>query len=400
MRNAVPKEISFIHTVIEGTPYGVGRQQGEQLKKDKRRASFFTPTLPFLDGYSQREAQRALDYIEKYCPGLREEIQGAADGFGVPVEQVAFLGGKNKKSGSSTIPISESVSNTNQPRDGNNCSQLVVLPSATEDSHLYVAQNTDCGLADLDLRLCTTRVRGKPSHIGFSDMIFGRSVGINEYGLCVTTSWGAPMMWPRCEGLPYFAVVRALLDRCSNVDETLQTLASIPVAWCTNFIVSDSSGVAALIEVAGEDRAVKRIGKGSSDKFLCATNHFTFTELHAYSTNRRRESVTRRQIIESRMGAAVPQATKEMIRDLFSGPFPDGVCLHHYGDGLGTLWSTIFDTTEIAVDVCFGAPSSERNQWRTFGLQDPIGMTRYKAHFPDKAANPGFWERLPAGSDG
>jgi predicted choloylglycine hydrolase len=400
MRNDVPKEISFIHTVIEGTPYEVGRLQGEQLKKDKRRAGFLIPTLPFLDAYSQREAQKALDYIEKYCPGLREEIQGAADGFGVPVEQVAFLGGKNKKSGSSTIPVGESASNTNQPRDGNNCSQLVVLPSATEDSHLYVAQNTDCGLTDLDMRLCTTRVRGKPAHIGFSDMIFGRSVGINEHGLCVTTSWGAPMMWPRCKGLPYFAVVRALLDRCRNVDEALHTLASIPVAWCTNFIVSDGSGVAALIEVAGEDRAVKRIGKGSSDHFLCATNHFTFPELHAYSTNRRRESVIRRQTIESRMGAAVPQANKETIRDLFSGPFPHGVCLHHYGDGLGTLWSTIFDPTEIPVEVCFGAPSSEKNQWRTFGLQDPIGMTQYKAHFPDQAANPGFWERLPPRSDG
>jgi predicted choloylglycine hydrolase len=400
MRNAVPKEISFIHTVIEGTPYEVGRQQGEQLKKDKRRAGFLTPTLPFLDGYSQREAQRALDYIEKYCPGLREEIQGAADGFGIPVEQVAFLGGKNKKSGSSSIPVNESASSTNQPRGSKNCSQLVVLPSATEDNHLYVAQNTDCGLTDLDMRLCTTRVRGKPAHIGFSDMIFGRSVGINEHGLCVTTSWGAPMMWPRCEGLPYFAVVRSLLDRCSNVDEALHTLDSIPVAWCTNFIVSDGSGVAALIEVAGEDRAVKRIGKGSSDHFLCATNHFTFPELHAYSTNRRRESVIRRQTIESRMGAAVPQATKETIRDLFSGPFPDGVCLHHYSDGLGTLWSTIFDITEISLEVCFGAPSSEKNQWRTFGLQDPIGITQYKAHFPDQAAHPGFWERLPPRSDG
>lgn len=398
MSNSVPREISFTHSVLEGTPYQVGRQQGEALKNDEKRAAYLTPTLPFLDGYSRREAQMALDYFECYCPGLKKEIQGAADGFGVPVEEIAFLGGKNKVNGFSSIPVSEPASGTNQARGGNSCSQLVVLPSSTTNGHLYAAQNTDFVPADLDLRLCTTRVQGKPAHIGFSDMIFGRGGGINEYGLCVTTSWGAPMMWPPGEGLPYFAVVRALLDRCSNVVEALHALAAIPVAWCTNFIVSDPGGEAALVEVAGEDRAVKRIGKDSSDRFLCATNHYTFPELHAYSTNRRRESVTRRQTIESRIGTSV-QVNKEMIRNLLSEPFPHGVCLHHYADGMGTLWSTIFDVTEIAVDVCFGAPSSDENQWRSFGLQDPVGTTEYKAHLPDEAANPAFWERMPPGSD-
>jgi predicted choloylglycine hydrolase len=399
MSRSVPEVVSFTHVVLEGTPYQVGRLQAEMLRNDPERTQYLTPALPFLDGYSRREAQRALDYIERYCPGLSEEIRGAADGFGVPVEEIAFLGGKNKENGSSPIPVSEPASGANRPRGGSNCSQLVVLASATEDGHLYAAQNTDASPADLDLRLCTTRVHGKPAHIGFSDMIFGRGGGVNEHGLCVTTSWGAPMMWPPCEGLPYFAVVRALLDRCRSVDEALQTLASIPVAWCTNVIVSDRSGEAALIEVAGEDRAMKRIGKGSSDQFLCATNHYTFPELHAYSANRRRESVIRHQTIESRIG---PQVSKEMIRNLFSESFPHGVCLRHYADGLGALWSTIYDVTDtsVAVDVCFGAPSSEQNQWRSFGLQDPVGVTHYEALLPNEAAPPGFWERLPPGSNG
>ena len=94
MSNSVPKEISFAHIALEGTPYEVGRQQGEEAKNDKKRASCLPPTLPFLDGYSQGEAQRALDYIDKYCPGLREEIPGPAEGFGVSVDEIALLGGK------------------------------------------------------------------------------------------------------------------------------------------------------------------------------------------------------------------------------------------------------------------------------------------------------------------
>jgi len=79
---------------------------------------------------------------------------------------------------------------------------------------------------------------------------------------------------------------------------------------------------------------------------------------------------------------------------------PDGVCTYHYSSGLGTLWSMIFDLTEATVEICFGAPSSERNTWRTFGLWDPVGETRYVAHLPDAPAKEGFWERLPPGSDG
>lgn len=398
MNNSVPTEVSFTHIVLEGTPYEIGRQQGEELKKDKKRADYLTPTLPFLDKFNPSEAQRALDYIEKYCPGLREEIQGAADGFGIPVEDVAFLGGKGKKSGLSPIPVDKPVTDTGRARSGNNCSQMAVLPSATENDHLYAAQNTDCGPADLDLRMCTTRVQGKPAQIGFSDMIFGRSTGMNEYGLCVTTSWGAPMMWPSCQGLPYFAIVRALLDCCKNVDEALQTLNDFPIAWCTNIIISDPAGVSVLIEAAGEDRSMKRIEKGSSDQFLCATNHFTSPKLRGYTKSRRSESISRRQTIDSRIQDAVPRINKEMIKKLLAEPFPGGLCLHHYGDGLGTLWSSVFDVTGITVDVCFGAPSSKKNHWHSFGLQDPVGITKYLAHLPNEPAYPGIWDCVPGTS--
>lgn len=400
MGNSVPNEVSFTHVVLEGPPYKVGRLQGEMLKNDQERAKYLTPTLPFLERYSRREAHRALEYFEKYCPGIREEIQGAADAFGVPVEEIAFLGGKDKENGSSAIPVDEPVSRNGQPKGGNHCSHFAVLPSASEDGHLYVGRNEDCGPDDLDLRLCTTRVQGQAAHIGFSDMIFGRGEGINEHGLCVTTSWGTPGVWLEGEGLPYFAVVRAVLDRCKTVDEALDVVAGIPIAWCTNFIVADRCGETALIEVAYSHRGVKRIGQGSQDQFLCATNHYTLPSMMPYDIRRMRQSVTRYSAIESRIKSAVPHVNKGTIRGILSEPMPKGVCLHHYSIGLGTLWSMIFDVTDTTVEICFGAPNSEKNSWRSFGLQGSVGVTEYVAHLPDEPAAPGFWERLPPGSDG
>ena len=400
MNSSVPNEVLFSHVVLEGTSYEVGRLQGEMLKNDQERAKYLTPTLPFLDGYSKREAHRALAYFEKYCPGIMEEIQGAADAFGVSVEEIAFLGGKSKEDGSSAIPVDRPVSRNSQPKSGSHCSHFAVLPSASEDNHLRVGRNVDFSPDDSDLRLCTTRVQGKAAHIGFSDMIFGRGEGINEHGLCVTTSWGAPGVWLREEGLPYFAVVRAVLDRCKTVDEALDVVAGIPVAWCTNFIVADRGGEAALIEVASSHRGVKRIGQGSLDQFLWATNHYTLPAMMPYDTGRMRQSVIRHRAIESRIRSVVPHVNKDSIRGLLSEPIPKGVCLHHYSDGLGALWSMIFDVTDMTVDICFGAPSSTKNSWHTFGLQGSIGSTDYKAHLPDDPTAPGFWERLSPGSSG
>jgi len=386
--------------VLEGTPYEVGRLQGQILKKDPERARYLTPPLPFLARYSKREAHRALEYFDRYCPGIGEEIQGAADAFGVPVEGIAFLGGKSKEDGSSAIPVDGPAPPDSQPRGSGQCSHFAVLPSASEDGHLYAGQSEDCGPDDLDLRLCTTRVQGKPAHIGFSDMIFGRVQGMNEHGFCVTTSWGAPGVWLEGEGLPYFAVVRALLDRCETVDEALDVMADLPIAWCTNFILADRGGEAALIEVAYAHRGVRRIQRESQDQFLWATNHYTLPAMMDYDTGRMRQSLIRHRAIESRIRNAVPRVSKETLRGLLSAPMPQGVCLHHYSSGLGTLWSMIFDVTDITVDVCFGAPSSTRNSWHTFGLRDSIGSTEYTAHLPDEPTGPGFWERLSPGSDG
>jgi predicted choloylglycine hydrolase len=393
MGGSVPDEVAFSHVVLEGTAYEVGRLQGKRLRDDPQRRSFLTPTLPFLERYSEREAQRELAFFDEHCPGIGDEVQGAADVLGVSVADIAFLGGT--------------------PKGGGGCSHLAVLPAATADGHLLVGQNEDCGPGDLDLRLCTTRVQGKAAHIGFSDMVLGRVQGMNQHGLCVTTSWGAPGVWPKNKGLPYFAAVRALLDRCASVDHALEVLAELPIAWCTNFILADRDGQAALVEVAGEHRAVTCIGQeeglrtedrglgaGGRGLTLCSTNHYTLPQMKAHDLSRRRESVARQRTIAARLQDAVPRVDKETVRSILSELAPGGVCLQHYSSGLGTLWSMVFDVTEGMVEICFGAPSSPRNAWRTFGLGDAVGWTVYTAHWPDAPTPAGFWERLAPGKDG
>jgi hypothetical protein len=115
---------------------------------------------------------------------------------------------------------------------------------------------------------------------------------------------------------------------------------------------------------------------------------------------RMRQSVTRHRAITQRLEDAVPHVDAGTMRAILSEPMPEGICTDHYSEGLGTLWSMIFDLTEGTVEICFGAPSSERNAWHSFGLSDPVGETTYAAHLPDAPAAKGFWQRLPPGSEG
>jgi predicted choloylglycine hydrolase len=377
MNTIVPGQVSFRYAVLEGTSYEVGRAQAMALKEEPKRLSYLTPTLPFLDRYSQSQAEDELAYMEQYCPGIGDEVRGAADALGVEIADITFLGGTPK---------------------GGGCSQFAVAPSATQTGHLLVGQTMDSSPDDLDLRLCVTRVQGKAAHIGFSDMVMGRTQGLNEHGLCVTTSWGAPGVWPDGKGLPYFAAVRALLDRCESTAHALEVLASLPIQWCTNFILSDASGQVTLVEVAGAHRGVRRLSP--KEAFLSATNHYVLPEMRPYDVSRRRESVERQRTINARLEGAAPTVDAETIRGILSRPMPNGVCQHYYSSGLGTLWCSITDVTEETLQVCFGSPNSARNAWYTFGLDDRMGQQIYLAHLPDEAAPAGFWERLPAGAEG
>jgi predicted choloylglycine hydrolase len=373
MSHAIPSQVSFEHVVLEGTAYEVGRAQAEKLRNDPVRLNYLTPTLPFLDRFSSSQAEDELAYIERYCPAITDEVRGAADALGVEIADIAFLGGTPKDSG---------------------CSQFAVLPTATSSGHTLVGQTMDSTPGDLDLRLCTTRVRGKAAHIGFSDMVMGRTQGLNEHGLCVTTTWGAPGVWPEVKGLAYFAAVRALLDRCESTEHAVDVLASLPIQWCTNFVLSDRSGQVALVEVSGAHRGIRWVAP--EDGYVSATNHYGLTEMRPYDVSRRRESVARQRTIDAFLGEGAPEVDVETIRALLSHTMPDGVCQHYYSSGLGTLWCSITDVTEGTIEVCFGAPSSERNPWHAFGLSGPTAPQTYAADLPDEPAPVGFWERLPA----
>ncbi len=350
-------EIRYQHAIIAGTSYEAGRLQGEFLKQAGRTLISYEPPEPV-------ETARCMQQIyDEYCPGLIEETQGIADSMGLPFEKALFCAAVGADIGPAT----------------RGCTHAVVLPSITADHHLYVARNYDMGLADADLRLCTTRIKGQACHLGFSDMCLGRLDGLNEHGLCMTLSatWNqVPEGWAEPHGLHFAIAVRSALDRCQTVEEALELWQRMPIGSNGKFLVADRRGTAALIEIAGRKRAIQRIGPDTGEQHLVAANHYTLLDLSDHSPH----STRRYDIFTAWLREHAGQIAGNGLKAFLDRDWATGVSSYSPEHRAGTLWSMVFDVTAGTIEIRFGPPPQDR--WHSFRLDGPVGVAEYTALFP------------------
>ncbi len=360
------EEVKFHHIVLEGTDYEIGQQIASYIKQDDARLKKHVSEKlnPKKYGFETFEELRA--YYENACPGITEELRGVADSLNLSIDMMSYW---------ETSLCSPSM---------NTCSQFAVLPSITEDGHAYFGRNYDYDTTRDDNVLCTTRAKGKTSHIGFTAFLFGRHDGMNEHGLAASLSGGGVFDVPlKQRGFVIWVAIRSILESCRSVKEALNLLKKIPVGEFDNLVLLDRNKNAALVEYADGTLDVKQISDKDSEGFLFSVNHFTLPKTKQFNQMNKfllSHSTQRSRVINSTLQSNTPHIKKHDIRRLLSTLHPNGLCNHYYNDGFGTVWSAIFDTTDREVDVCFGAPS--HNEYRPFGLHDPKGVQEYTGIAP------------------
>ncbi|WP_440954568.1 C45 family autoproteolytic acyltransferase/hydrolase [Methanosarcina sp. Mfa9] len=381
MSNSATEELAFTHAVLEGTSYEVGYLQGAAIKDYPQAVEFFTSGEGL---FSDLEFAGVIDLFDDFCPGLNEEIEGFADCLDVSPEQAIYYASTYLKAGPS-------------PEESGNCSHMAVLPSISENEHVLVGRSYEFSDRIDDLRLCTTRIKGKADHIGFSTFFFGRSEGMNEHGLSTTMSSarvpvgvGEGMQPLPQSGFQSWAVLRAVLDYCKNVEEALALMDEMPLCCNLNLIVADRRGKAALIEISGREKAVKLLDASSEEQFLCSTNHLTIPSMVPHIPYAMKNSALRQEILESSLQEASPEIGPGTLSRIFTQKYPDGVCCSYYDEFFGTLRSLIFDLTTGETRVCFGPPAL--NEWHIFNLENPSTSGVYQAKIVKEKAEPGFWE--------
>jgi predicted choloylglycine hydrolase len=358
------------HLVLRGTPREMGQQQGAMIKDIPQAVAFFA-SGPFPK--TSAPVDSTLKLMDKYCPGLVDEMTGFCEAAGIPLEKLAYLAMTHV--------------------GGKHCSQFVVLPEASADGHTLVGRNYDFSEKVDDLKLTTIFPTGGYASLGFPTLFFGRNDGFNEHGLSVTmTAGGMPvglepgMQAPIQNGLQFWALVRAILDTCKTVEEAEECIAAFPCSGNPILIVADKKGKASLAEIHGANTKIMRIN--GDRKYMAATNHYQFDELRKIDPTCMNHSATRLNTVNRFLKENEGKITLESMKGLLGTPYPQGPCAHFYSEWFGTLHSCVFDVTEGFGEVTFGSPAA--NPWHRVDLNDPKPGV-FDSILPDTHTTPDFW---------
>lgn len=341
------------HTLnLQGSNYEIGFKLGAiaaQIPALKE-----SHTRP-LEGFGQEQVQEVMNLLDKWCPGVTEEIQGFADALEVDSGQIAYY--------AMTYLI---------PR----CSQIAVLPSITAQNKPLLARNYEFNHQIEDFVLVRTSAEGKYTHMGTSTIGFGRDDGFNEHGLAVTMSaCGFPvgalpfMRAPKIKGLHFWAVIRALLENCKDVEECLKYMKGMPIACNINLMLVDKKGNAALVEIIDGHQATKLIHSDTLDKSLWATNHPVFPQLFPHEPIAAVHSLVRGKWIESQL-EGLSGITSEHLKNMLLSKYPDGLCSHYFEDFFGTTKSMVISPADGLLELCWGGRAE--NGWRTYDIKQPL----------------------------
>lgn len=351
---------------LAGTNYEIGYKLGEMMAQ----ITLKNVHTAGMEGFGIDEVKESIKLFSRWCPGLTDELDGFADALKVKPEKVLYY--------AMTYLL---------PR----CSHVALLPSLTADSKPLVARNYEFNNEMEDFCLVKTCVPGKYTHMGTSVMTFGREDGLNEHGLSVTMSaCGFPvgplpnMRPPALKGLQYWAVIRALLENCKNVDDALSYLEGMPVAFNVNLILADKAGNAALFETIDGQSAYKRIGPDTGEQLLLAANHAVLPALIPLEPEIMVHSAKRYAAIERRL-AGKTGITRDNLKEMLLAKYPYGPCCHYFEEFFGTTKSMLLSPADGTIEICWGG--RQENGWRTYDINKPLadGIQEIEINF-EKAA--------------
>lgn len=332
-----------------GTNYEVGGQIGQWVmtRPDLLQRFIMGPDAFPADKLAQIEA-----LLDRYCPGVNEEIQGFADTLRIDKQQAVFYMETYLERG---------------------CSLTAALPSRTADGRTLMARSYDFNDDIEEMCFAYTAVDGAFRHVGSTLNLFGRCDGINEHGLAVAiASNGLPVgNFPGgtpagATGFSFWVVVRSVLEQCATVDEAVAWTMEAPVGFNINLLLADASDRIGLVQCIDGHKACTVLDAESTEDHLSTTNHAVLPDVKRYEHMLLENSVIRYDAIE-RLYAERAHVSEDDLKGLLSTSYPDGLCCHFYPEFFGTLRSMVFDPAARAVETTFGSP--QENGWQRFTVE-------------------------------
>jgi predicted choloylglycine hydrolase len=262
-----------------------------------------------------------------------------------------------------------------------------------------IARNYEFGIDEEDFHVYRLAPEGKYAHIGGSLIEFGRSEGINECGLAVSmSSCGFPvsniegMRPPMIRGLGFFPVLRSLLENCRNVEEALELIQNMPIAYNLNLIMADREHRLALVETMNGEMAIKKGGGINESTFLCATNHIAIEDFQDREPMAMRNSVVRYGKIQEFVQSS-EKISEEKLKQFLLTKYPEGMTAWFFKDWFGTVKSVVMDIDEGRFSICWGCRAE--NGWEDYYVDRKKGNQTKEIQVEHEAGNKEFFESIP-----
>ena len=239
---------------VSGTPFEQGVQQGQELSDAIRRnlASVhrkLEQEKVDLQAY-QAFVNQNLRFFQEQRPEMYEELQGIAQGSGLPLDDILLL----------NIPayfLCESFRHITQE-----CSMLCVRGQAAADGCTYIIKNRDMGMPMEQALVRHIYPDGQEIiEVGGAGILTYPAVGINSHGLAVTTTgfWTEkdPTRIDRVEEADIFLNVRVLLSSCRTAAQAVEFCRTAPRMNGLNVIAADPTE-AYVIEMTSDEIYVEK----------------------------------------------------------------------------------------------------------------------------------------------
>jgi isopenicillin-N N-acyltransferase-like protein len=268
----------FPHVRVEGGPRERGRQYGEQARESIHLSissyrEVFMHYAQWDSDVVRREALRFEGPIEAYGRPYLEELQGIADGAGVPFEDVLAINVRTEVMFAATARAAQAAFR------GGECSSVAVLPETSATRHTLLAQNWDWLLHCSDtVVVLEARQEDGPNFVSVVEAGLLAKTGMNSSGIGVVTNALVSASDRGDPGVPYHVLLRALMD-CENVSDALMAVQRSLRSSSANYLVGHEDGLALDLEAGPGDFGQVFLlfpEKG----VLLHTNHFLSPSFH------------------------------------------------------------------------------------------------------------------------
>ena len=329
--------------------FDIGRGARDQIRAaaDSARAELGGVELSAVMG----NIAPYLRITEEAAPDIVAELQGMAEGSGVPFETLFAL--------NAGAELMQSVGRYE-------CTVVGIAAAGTRDGHVLLAHNEDAtaGWGDLTY-VIKAEPDDAPAFVAFTYAGLLLHQGVNAAGLgSVGNALYARDARP---GIPKLLLYRRALAACT-IEGAIRAVTDPRRAYGNNHLFATADGDLYDVEVSGSRWAMRRGG----NRFLAHANHFTLPEMTALDRdedllNSRLRQMRVETLVERAWGAIDACSLRAIMAD--HANYPRSVCKHHAPESdldYGTIGSVVIDVTARALWACRGNPC--RGEWRAVRL--------------------------------